>query len=106
MASGGKNNRACGSRFELECVKDALAKGVKAKKRFMSGQLDGEGDIDLECADEELWDGEAKWRKLMPKWFVECLGVRKFVVMKQSRGEKLVIIRWDDFIRLLLRRGQ
>lgn len=50
---------------------------------------------------EEIWDGECKWRKLMPEWFVKCLQGRKFAVFKQSRGEKLVVIRWDDFLELL-----
>jgi hypothetical protein len=96
-----KNNRACGSRFELECKNDALAKGLRTNKSFLSGQLDGSGDIQIVSSWDEMWDGECKWRKLMPAWFVKCLGSRRFAVFKESRGEKLVVLRWDDFLELL-----
>jgi hypothetical protein len=92
-----KNTRACGHRFELEVVKFLCAGGLKAKKRFMSGQLDGEGDIEIEQHWGETWHGEAKWKSLMPKWIIEALGTHKFVVFKKSRGERLVLIRLSDF---------
>ena len=101
MAAGGKNNRACGSRFELECKKDALAHGLEARKHAMSGSLDEKGDITLTASWGDDWVGECKWRKELPAWFVQCLGEHDFAVFKQSRGEKLVIIRWDAFLGLL-----
>ena len=96
-----KNNRACGSRFELECKNDALSHGLRTNQSFMSGQLDGSGDIQIVSTWDEMWDGECKWRKLMPEWFVKCLGERRFAVFKEARGEKLVVMRWEDFLGLL-----
>ncbi len=96
-----KNNTACGSRFVLELVRDAQARDITATKHLLSGQLDGSGDLTLTSSWGEQWDGEAKWRKLMPAWFVKCLIGRKFAVFKQARGEKLVVLRYDDFLGLL-----
>lgn len=101
MAGGGKNNRACGSRFELECKNDAIARGLKAKKHALSGSLDEKGDLTLTASWNEDWVGECKWRKEMPEWFVKCLADHKFAVFKEARGEKLVVIRWNDFLGLL-----
>jgi hypothetical protein len=92
-----KNNRACGSRFELEVVKFLCAGGLDARKRFMSGQLDGDGDIEIHQNWDECWHGEAKWKALMPKWLITALGMNKFVVFKQSRGESFVLLRLSDF---------
>lgn len=97
---GAKNNRACGSRFELECVKDARAKGLEARKHAMSGSLDEKGDMTVTSACGRNWVGEAKWRKELPAWFVGCLGNDDFAVFKQSRGEKLALVRWDDLVDL------
>jgi hypothetical protein len=69
-----KNARACGSRFELECKKEALARGLQARKHAMSGSLDEKGDITITSLWGQEWVGECKWRKTMPAWFVECLG--------------------------------
>jgi hypothetical protein len=104
-AAGGiikpKNNRACGARMELECVKEAREKGLTARKHLMSGQLDGDGDMTITAGWGDPWQGEAKWRKLMPAWFVNCLGNNRFAVFKQARGEKLVVLRYADFLDLL-----
>ena len=100
---GGKNNRACGSRFELECVKDARALGLEARKHAMSGSLDEKGDMTVMCNAGLEWVGEAKWRKELPAWFVQCLGEHDFAVFKQSRGEKLALVRWADLVELWMR---
>jgi hypothetical protein len=92
-----KNTRACGHRFELEVVKYLCAGGLDARKRSMSGQLDGEGDIEIHQNWDECWHGEAKWKSLMPKWLITALGDLKFVVFKQSRGESFVLLRLSDF---------
>ena len=96
-----KNTRACGSRHELEVVKKARGFGLEAKKHLMSGQLDGSGDITITASWGDDWSGECKWRKEMPKWFVEALGDHQFAVFKQSRGENLVLLRLDDFLGLM-----
>ena len=102
MAAGGKkNNRACGSRFELECKNDAIARGLNARKHALSGSLDEKGDLTITASWGEDWVGECKWRKEMPAWFVQCLGEHHFAVFKEARGEKLVVIRWDAFLGLL-----
>ncbi len=93
----GKNNRACGSRFELEVVKFFRAGGLKAEKHLMSGQLDGSGDMTVTTGWGEDWAGEAKWKSLMPQWLITALGKNKFVVFKQSRGETFVLLRLSDF---------
>ena len=87
--------------MELRCVGDAKARGLNARRHYRSGQTDGSGDLTIEASWGEDWDGEAKWKQEMPKWFVACLEKRKFAVFQQSRGEKLVLIRWDDFLGLL-----
>jgi hypothetical protein len=92
-----KNNRACGSRFELEVVKFLCAGGLDARKRFMSGQLDGEADIDLHQRWGELWPLECKWKKVLPEWLVKAIGKNKAAVIKESRGEPFVILRLSDF---------
>jgi len=101
MPAGGKNNRACGSRFELECKKDALSRGLQCRKHAMSGSLDEKGDLTITASWGEDWVGECKWRKEMPAWFVQCLADHHFAVFKESRGEKLVVVRWDAFLGLL-----
>ena len=102
MAGGTKNNRACGSRFELECKNEAIARGLGCRKHAMSGSLDEKGDLTITTGfDGSDWVGECKWRKVMPAWFVNCLADHKFAVFKESRGEKLVVLRYDDFLGLL-----
>jgi hypothetical protein len=101
VAGGQKNNRACGSRFELECKKDALAKGLECRKHAMSGSLDEKGDITITTGFGEDWVGECKWRKELPAWFVNCLADHKFAVFKEARGEKIAILRWSDLLDLL-----
>lgn len=96
-----KNNRACGSRLELECKNEALKYGLKCRKHALSGSLDEKGDLTITDTWGDEWPGECKWRKELPAWFVGALGEHKFAVFKQSRGEKLVLIRWDDFLGLL-----
>lgn len=100
-----KNNRACGSRFELELCKDARARGLEAKKHAMSGSLDEKGDLTITDQTGDAWVGEAKWRKELPKWFIECLGDHNFAAFKQSRGEKFVLLHWGDFLTLLQARS-
>jgi len=92
-----KNTRACGSRFELESVKFLCAGGIDARKRWMSGQLDGGGDIEIHQHWDEVWSVECKWKALMPKWLINALGNHKAVFFKQSRGEPLVLMRLSDF---------
>lgn len=96
-----KNNQACGARFELECKNAAIDRGLKARKHAMSGSLDEKGDLTIQASWGENWVGECKWRKEMPAWFVRCLGENDFAVFKESRGDKLVVIRWDAFLDLL-----
>lgn len=96
-----KNNRACGSRFELECKNEAIERGLNARKHAMSGSLDEKGDLTITASWGEDWPGECKWKKALPVWLVTALGEHKFVTFKQSRGEKFVMLRWDDFLGLL-----
>lgn len=96
-----KNNRACGSRFELECVHDAEANGVRARKHFLSGAANEKGDITLVDRHGDNWPGECKWKKALPKWLITALGEHRFCVFKQARGERFVLLRWDDFLGLL-----
>ena len=92
-----KNNRACGSRFELEVTKYLCEGGLDARKRLMSGQLDGEADIDLHQHWGELWPLECKWKKALPQWLINALGKNRAAVFKQSRGETFVLLRLSDF---------
>lgn len=101
MAGGQKNNRACGSRYELELVNYFKSRGLKAHKHAMSGSLDEKGDLTVVTGWDEDWVGEAKWRKELPKWFVECLGDHKFAAFREARGETFVMIRLNDFADLI-----
>lgn len=99
--AGGKNNRACGSRHELEVVKKAQAKGLRARKHILSGQLDNSGDITITTGWDDDWAGECKWRSALPTYLTEGIKGVKFVVFRQARGENLVMVRLDDFFELL-----
>ena len=96
-----KNNRACGSRYELEVVKFFREVGLDARKHAMSGCLDEKGDMTVTASWGEDWRGEAKWRKALPIWLINALGDNKFLVFRQSHGESHVLLRLEDFRDLL-----
>jgi len=90
-----------GNRFERECVKKALSKGLDSKRAWGSDGrslgLDKEVDILI-----DKFTVQCKVRKRIAGW-VKPLNLQNHVqLIKEDRGEIYTIIRLEDFLNLLL----
>ena len=100
----GKASRDKGSRFERECVNAAKAKHLDARRTAYSGAMEWEkGDVLITPTyepDAPVWDFECKRRAKLPA-LIAALGDHKGLIIKQDRGETLVLVRFDDLLDLL-----
>jgi hypothetical protein len=70
--------------------------GLDCKRVPLSGAGDEKGDLRLITGGTDL-KGECKSRGELAKWIVNALGEHDFLVLKQDRGETLVMVRLSLF---------
>lgn len=88
-----------GNAFERELVADAIAAGLSAKRAYASNgeSLGQSAEVDLLVDDRRI---QAKRRKSIPGWLGLEDGVDA-VVLRQDRGESVVVLRWIDYLQLV-----
>jgi hypothetical protein len=63
----------------------------------LSGAGEEKGDLVLETGWGQKLKGECKSRGELAKWIVNALGEHDFLILKQDRGETLVMLRLPLF---------
>lgn len=100
----GKTSRTKGGVFERECVNAAKEYGLNVRRTALSGALAHEkGDVLITpgfAPDAAPWAFECKRRAKLPAIFRELAGFKGLIV-REDRGEALVVIRFEDFLGLL-----
>lgn len=100
----GKMSRTKGAVFEREIVNRAKHYGLQARRTALSGALAHEkGDVLITpgfAPESDPWDFEAKRRASLPVIFNELAGFKGLIV-REDRGEALVVLRLDDFLELM-----
>jgi hypothetical protein len=71
--------------------------GLDCKRVPLSGAGDEKGDLRLVTGWGQTLKGECKSRGELAKWIVNALGEHDFLVLKQDRGETLVMLRLELF---------
>ena len=89
-----------GNAYEREIVRAAEAAGLDARRAYASnGEALGQhAECDVLVAGQAV---QAKRRKALPQWIVDALANVDAVAMRGDRGESLVVLRLDDWLRLL-----
>lgn len=91
-------NKIKGNNYERELVNEAKERGLDARRAYASdGRALGHGEkVDLEVAG---WRLQAKrTKKLAQKYQIP--DDADAVVVRQDRGESVVIMKWSDFLEL------
>jgi len=92
-----------GATFELELVRELQERGIEAEKAWGSnGKALGESEgVDLVFNwENERWRVQAKRRAKIPEYVKPPEGA-DIVMMREDRGETLVVIPLRDFLDLL-----
>jgi Holliday junction resolvase len=89
-----KSQRTKGAQFERECVTRMNEHGADAE-RNLSQSRDGGYDID-----SKFGTAECKKRARLPAYLCPGENVR-MVIFAQDRGERLVLLRFEDAMRLM-----
>jgi Holliday junction resolvase len=76
-------------------------RGLKCRRIPLSGAGEEKGDLVVETGWGAQLKIECKSRKELAKWIVEALGDHDAVVLKQDRGETLVMIRLPLFADMI-----
>jgi len=100
----GRNNKRRGANYERELVQGFAQYGIKAKKVPLSGGTDFQKNDILVWANfppQTVYEGEAKRRKALPKFFTEALDGADFAAFRQDHGETLIVLRLKTFAELL-----
>jgi hypothetical protein len=95
--SGGRAPYQKGFRLENSVRKYFVERGLQCRRVAMSGAGPEKGDLCLTTGWNQVLKGECKSRKELAKWIVEALGEHDFLVLKQDRGETLVMLRLPLF---------
>lgn len=98
----GKMSRDKGGRFEREIVELFRAHGLKSERVPLSGATWMKDDVLVQptFANEPM-RGECKRRAKLPDYLTAWLGESDFLVMREDRGEAVVVIRASTFAELL-----
>ena len=100
----GNPNKNKGSRFERQIVNTAIEHGLAAKRAYASNgiSLGYEEDIDgyIENSKNNKITFQAKCRKKIAKW--QTFGNADIVIIKQDRGDIIVMQKLEDWLELLL----
>lgn len=85
-----------GNEFERELVRDATSRGLIAERAYASnGRALGESEqVDLLVQGMRI---QAKRRAKLPQ-YLQIPNGADAVVVRQDRGETLVLLRWDDLL--------
>lgn len=100
--TGGRGPYQKGFRLENGVRKYLVERGLKCRRIPLSGAGDEKGDLCLTTGWGQQLKIECKSRKELAKWITEALGDHDAVILKQDRGETLVMIRlplFADFVQ-------
>jgi Holliday junction resolvase len=105
MPGGVIEKRKCGGRgpyqkgFRLENSTRNYFKdrGLSCRRIPLSGAGEEKGDLVLTTSWGQTLKIECKSRKVIAKWIVEALGDHDAIILKQDRGETLVMLRLPLF---------
>ena len=95
--SGGRSPAQKGYRLENQTRLYLCEAGLDCKRVPLSGAGDEKGDLRLVTGWGQTLKGECKSRAKLADWIVNALGEHDFVVLKQDRGETLVMLRLPLF---------
>jgi hypothetical protein len=95
--AGGRAPAAKGYRLENQTRLYLCERGLDCKRIPLSGAGDEKGDLKLVTGWGQTLKGECKSRGELAKWIVTALNGMDFVVLKQDRGEAIVMLRLPLF---------
>ena len=95
--SGGRSPAQKGYRLEKQTRHYLSDAGLDCKRVPLSGAGDEKGDLRLVTGWGQTLKGECKSRGKLADWIVNALGEHDFLVLKQDRGETLVMLRLPLF---------
>jgi Holliday junction resolvase len=93
-------NKQRGNELERELVDIAMKAGLKSRRAWGSNgkSLGKPEDVDVEV---DVYDVQCKRRKTLPD-YLQIPDSCDAVYFRQDRGEKLILIRLDDWISFLI----
>ena len=95
--TGGRSPYQKGFRLENGVRKYLVERGLKCRRIPLSGAGEEKGDLVMETSWGQSLKIECKSRKELAKWIIDALGDHDAVILKQDRGETLVMIRLPLF---------
>jgi len=95
--SGGRAPYRKGFRLENGVRRYFVERGLECRRIPLSGAGDEKGDLCLTTGWGQALKGECKSRKELAAWIVNALGDHDFLILKQDRGETLVMLRLPLF---------
>ena len=95
--AGGRAPAQKGYRLENQTRIYLCEGGLDCKRIPLSGAGDEKGDLKLITGWGTLMRGECKSRSKLASWIVNALGENDFLVLKEDRGEPLVMLRLSTF---------
>lgn len=95
--SGGRSPAQKGYRLENGCRLYFKERGLECYRAPLSGAGREKGDLCLTTGSGQKLRGECKSRKQLADWIVNALGEHDFLILKQDRGETLVMLRLPLF---------
>lgn len=98
--SGGRAPAQKGYRLENSTRLYFKERGLECSRVPLSGAGEEKGDLRLKTGWGQNLKGECKSRGELAKWIVNALGEHDFLILKQDRGETLVMLRLPLFADL------
>lgn len=95
--AGGKAPAQKGYRLENGVRLYLKERGLDCYRVPLSGAGREKGDICLRTGWGQTLRGECKSRKKLADWITSALGENDFLILKQDRGETLVMLRLPTF---------
>lgn len=95
--AGGRAPYQKGYRLERSVNNYLRERGLECRRIPLSGAGDEKGDLCLKTGWGQTLKIECKSRKEIAKWIIEALGDHDAVILKQDRGETLVMLRLPLF---------
>ena len=98
--AGGRASPQKGYRLENSTRLYFKERGLECRRVPLSGAGHEKGDLCLTTGFGTKLMGECKSRKELAAWIVNALGDHDFLILKQDRGETLVMLRLPLFADL------
>ena len=98
--TGGRSPAQKGYRLENSTRLYFKERGLTCSRVPLSGAGEEKGDLRLTTGWNQVLKGECKSRKELAAWIVNALGEHDFLILKQDRGETLVMLRLPLFADL------